>query len=84
MDWVDFTMKARSWARVGRVRSRSSFCVHFVAMVVSPCPRASKARIPASGRSFWISLLNAANERPDEPAPWCVTINGPEPDWGVM
>ena len=46
-------------------------------IVVLPWPRASRERTPAFGRSLWISEVNAAKERPEEPAPWWVTKRGP-------
>lgn len=47
-------------------------------MVVRPCPRASRERIPAAGMAFRISVAKHAKERPEEPAPWWVTNRGPE------
>jgi hypothetical protein len=46
---------------------------------VDPWPRASRERIPDPGSNFRISAVRAAKERPDEPAPWCVTKSGEEP-----
>ena len=51
---------------------------------VSPWPRASRDRIPASGTAFLISEAQTAKERPEEPAPWWVTKSGPFGAGGVM
>lgn len=50
---------------------------------VSPWPRASMARIPAEGSTLRISEATRAKERPEEPAPWCVTNKGPDEFGGV-
>ena len=70
---VDVTMKCRSAARVGSVRSRG----RSEGEVVEPCARASRDSIPAVGRIEASSEKKVAKERPDEPAPWWVTIRGP-------
>ena len=81
----------RSELRVGRLRSRlgggsgsvelgtgaSAELVSGVGRgVVSPWPRASRERMPASGRAFRISEARTAKERPEEPAPWWVMKRG--------
>ena len=82
-DWVRRRMARRSAASVARVRSSAAAGASADpassprVVVVSPCPRASRDRMPADGRRFRISALSTANERPDEPAPWCVTKSGP-------
>ena len=76
---MKWTTKARSEARVGSVRSRGSVD----GVVVEPWPRASIEMMPAEGSILVISVKKAAKERPEEPAPWCVTINGPLPEDGV-
>lgn len=46
--------------------------------------------MPAFGRALRISAVRTAKERPDEPAPWCVTNKGAVPTgevryaWWVM
>lgn len=72
-------MKARSEARVGRVRSSG----RLGGEVVWPWSRASRERIPALGRWEVSSEKKAAKESPDEPAPWWVTISGPLDVGGV-
>lgn len=52
-------------------------------MLVSPWPRASMARMPAEGRTLRISEATRAKERPEEPAPWCITNKGPDKFGGV-
>ncbi|KAK4158458.1 hypothetical protein C8A00DRAFT_39182 [Chaetomidium leptoderma] len=84
-DWVRVSTARRSDARVGRVRSSTTTAAApslvggeaVVVVVVRPWPRASRDRIPAVGKRFLISAPRTANERPDEPAPWWVTNNGP-------
>lgn len=70
---VEVTMKCRSAARVGRVRSRG----RSVGEVVEPWARASRERMPAVGRTEVSSEKKVAKDRPEEPAPWWVTIRGP-------
>ncbi len=55
-----------------------------LSITVSPCPRASRERTPALGRALRMADVNRANERPEEPAPWCVTNRGPLPVGGVI
>ena len=74
--------KARSEEREARDRSGipaegGGVCV------VLPWPRASIERTPPEGVIARNSLVKAAKERPDEPAPWCVTMRGPEGLGGV-
>ena len=57
--------------------------VEVVVIVVEPWPRASRERMPALGRRLRISELRTAKERPEEPAPWCVTKRGPLPTGDV-
>ena len=71
--------KRRSVARVGSVRSRDVDGLE----VVGPWARASIERMPAVGRTLDSDWKKAANERPDEPAPWWVTIRGPLEDGGL-
>ena len=47
-----------------------------VVVVVSPCPRASRDSTPAPGSALRSSKPTTANDRPDEPAPWCITKRG--------
>ncbi len=51
--------------------------------VVEPWPRASSDSTPAEGRRLRISAPRTAKERPDEPAPWCITKSGPLPTGDV-
>lgn len=44
---------------------------------VNPCPLASSDNTPADGNLLRISAASTANDKPEEPAPWCVTNNGP-------
>ncbi len=76
-DWVRRRMARRSEASVARVRSSAAPDASPPVVVVRPCPRASRDRMPADGRRFLTSALSTANERPDEPAPWWVTKSGP-------
>lgn len=81
----------RSVARVERLRSSgvggacpvvsspSPGSEEATVTVVEPWPRASRERMPALGRRLRISELRTAKERPEEPAPWCVTKSGPLP-----
>lgn len=72
----------RSALSVARERSNGSSEGAEVPMVVirvEPWPRASRDRIPAAGSSLRISALRVAKDRPEEPAPWCVTKRGAEP-----
>ena len=62
---TDWTTKARSAARVGRVRSSCSVG----GVVVEPWPRASIEIMPAEGSILVSSAKKAAKERPEEPAP---------------
>ena len=71
LEAVDCTMKTISDARVDR--ERSTGC----GQVVRPWPRQSRDRMPAVGRMVIRDWKKVAKERPEEPAPWCVTIKGP-------
>ena len=80
--WVRVNTARRSDARVVSERSGvSSFPPSapwdLAGMVVNPCPLASSERIPAAGRRFLISAPSTAKDKPELPAPWCVTNNGP-------
>jgi hypothetical protein len=80
--WVRVITARRSDARVVSERSGvSSFppsaTWDLAAMVVNPCPLASSDKMPAAGRRFLISAPSTAKDRPELPAPWCVTNNGP-------
>ncbi|KAH6650744.1 hypothetical protein F5144DRAFT_477796 [Chaetomium tenue] len=46
-------------------------------VMVNPCPLASSDKIPAPGRRFLISAPSTAKDKPELPAPWCETNNGP-------
>lgn len=70
----------KSAAKVSRLRSNTSGAGE---IVVDPCPRASRESIPADGRRFLISDVRTAKDRPEEPAPWWVTNNGPLPTGDV-
>ena len=48
-------------------------------MMVAPWYLASGAIMPADGNLFRISKVNVAKDKPDEPAPWCMTKSGPLP-----
>lgn len=79
-----FTTKARSSASVVKLRSWLGGEVpEEVVVVVWPWPLASGESTPAFGTSFRNSFANAANDRPEDPAPWWVTIRGPEDVGGV-
>ena len=75
---VEDRVKRRSEERVGRVRSSG-----VLGDVVWPWERASRERIPAVGRMWVRDWKSAAKERPEDPAPWWVTIKGPLEDGGV-
>ncbi len=72
-------MKSRSEERVGRVKSSGVFRK----LVVRPWARASSERMPAVGRMVLNDRKKVAKERPEEPAPWWVTIRGPLEEGGV-
>ncbi|EAQ93288.1 hypothetical protein CHGG_01523 [Chaetomium globosum CBS 148.51] len=83
--WVRVSTVRRSDARVVSDRSGvSSFPASpspspgtLDEVVVNPCPLASSDRIPAPGRRFLISAPSTAKDKPELPAPWCVTNSGP-------
>ncbi|KAK3898013.1 hypothetical protein C8A05DRAFT_19327 [Staphylotrichum tortipilum] len=84
---------SRSRARVGKVRSSPSAFSSPASsppaapaaaeeaeervVVVNPCPLASTANTPAPGNRFLISAASTANDKPEDPAPWCMTKSGP-------
>ena len=72
----------RSALSVARERSNGSsegLEVSKLEVRVEPWPRASRDRMPAAGSSLRISAVSVAKERPEEPAPWCVTKRGADP-----
>jgi hypothetical protein len=76
---ITVTRSALSVARERSNGSSEGLEVPKLAIRVEPWPRASKDRTPAAGSSLRISAVRVAKERPEEPAPWCVTKREAEP-----